>query len=51
VHTPAQAPNLTFDPHTPAAAFANQEFSNIFFKTTECLRADKSSCFPETSPW
>jgi hypothetical protein len=42
---------LTFDSHTPAATFANEQFSQIFFKTSDCLRADKGKCFPDTSPW
>jgi hypothetical protein len=46
-----QATDLSFDPHTPAATFANEQFSQLFFKTTACLRIDQSTCFPETSEW
>jgi hypothetical protein len=37
---------ISFNPVAPAAAFADSSFSDLFFKTTECLRADKSSCYP-----
>jgi hypothetical protein len=46
-----QAEGLSFDPRTPAAAFANEDFSKLFFKTTECLRADKSTCLPKGDPY
>lgn len=46
-----QAENLIYDVRSPAAAFANQDFSNIFFLTTGCLRADQSKCYPESSTY
>lgn len=46
-----QVDDLTFDARSPAAAFSNKEFSNLFFKSTACLRAQQSSCFTEDSPW
>eukprot|EP00883_Tetradesmus_obliquus_P002715 jgi/Sobl393_1/12921/SZX78204.1 len=45
------AEGLSFDPRTPAAAFANEDFSNLFFKTQACLRADKSTCLPKGDPY
>jgi hypothetical protein len=49
--TRAQAPNLDFDANAPPAAFANDKFSHIFFKTTDCLRVDKSQCYSPSSEW
>ncbi|KAF8055488.1 tmcC [Scenedesmus sp. PABB004] len=42
---------LHFNAHAPAAAFVNSEFSNIFFKTSACLRHDASLCYAPGSPW
>lgn len=35
----------------PPAAFTYKDVSNIFFKTTDCLRFDKSGCFKEDSKY
>ncbi len=35
----------------PAAAFMLPSFSHLFFKSTECMRKDKATCYPETSEW
>jgi hypothetical protein len=38
---------VSFEFIAPAGAFANADFAHLFFKTTDCLRTDKSSCYPE----
>eukprot|EP00775_Hariotina_reticulata_P009112 gene9112-9281_t len=48
---PQVAQGMRYDDRAPAAAFSNPAFSNIFFKTTECLRLDQSTCFQPGSPW
>eukprot|EP00878_Enallax_costatus_P025839 GHUV01027676.1.p1 GENE.GHUV01027676.1~~GHUV01027676.1.p1 ORF type:complete len:1421 (+),score=378.88 GHUV01027676.1:621-4883(+) len=36
--------NVTFKPVAPASAFADLAISNLFFRTTACLRVDQSGC-------
>eukprot|EP00775_Hariotina_reticulata_P009651 gene9651-9811_t len=48
---PHEAPGLTYSEKTPAAVFSNELFSNIFFKTSKCLRKDQSTCYPPGSEW
>eukprot|EP00775_Hariotina_reticulata_P001355 gene1355-1696_t len=50
-HIPHLASGTSYDDHAPAAAFSNQGFSNIFFKTRTCLRLDKSTCYTPESQW
>eukprot|EP00775_Hariotina_reticulata_P007054 gene7054-7268_t len=41
--------NVSFDPSAPAAAFSERQISNLFFKATNCLRQDQSTCYPPDS--
>src|SRR5690349_20804616 len=36
--------NVTFKPYAPASSFADSKITNLFFRTTDCLRVDKSGC-------
>ncbi|KAI8467685.1 MAG: hypothetical protein J3K34DRAFT_523567 [Monoraphidium minutum] len=47
----AQIAKVSYDPHTPPAAFASEPFANLFFRTKDCLREDQSTCYPEDHPW
>ena len=37
--------DITFNTRAPPGAFASQAFADVFFRTTNCLRADAASCF------
>eukprot|EP00775_Hariotina_reticulata_P003515 gene3515-3785_t len=50
-HIPQVAPGMSSNDLAPAAAFSNQGFSSIFFKTRGCLRLDKSACYGPGSQW
>jgi hypothetical protein len=42
---------VSFDFIAPAGAFASADFANLFFKTTQCLRFDLSTCFTQDSKY
>jgi hypothetical protein len=42
---------VSFDFIAPAGAFASAEFAHLFFKTTDCLRFDQSTCFTKDSKY
>ncbi|GBF95600.1 hypothetical protein Rsub_08582 [Raphidocelis subcapitata] len=42
---PRVNPETNFNTEAPAGVFSSQAVANLFFKTTSCLRDDKTACF------
>jgi hypothetical protein len=43
--------NVSFDAVAPASVFADEAVASFFFKTKQCLRKDKSTCFKPGDEW